>query len=144
MPAEATPITVNLTVNITQFRALGGVFPVSATYTASSTSPNVKVIAGNIIIKSRERTIMVFQLPVPDYVFVGATFDAPEAGVDVGITEFPQISIDRTAMGNSLTITDVNNPANANKAYSYVLLVQSTSTGEIGLIDPMIVNDGGP
>lgn len=144
MSLDANPALVTLIVNITQFRALGGVFPISATYTATSTSPNVKVIGGNIIIKNRERTILVFQLPVSDYVFVGATFDAPEARVDVGITEFPQIAIDRTTKGNSLTITDVNDPANANKAYSYVLLVQSTKTGEIGLIDPMIVNDIGP
>lgn len=141
MPPESKSIIVNLTVNITQFRTLGGVFPTSATYTVSSTSPKVKVIGGNILIKGSDPTELVFQLPVPDYVFVGATFVAAGKAGDVGITEFPKIVIDRTPKGNSLTITDVNAPENLDKPYNYILLLQNTRTGDIGLIDPIIINE---
>jgi hypothetical protein len=141
MSLPLKPAIVNLTVNITQFRVLGGVFPISATYTATSSSPNVRVINGNIIVKGRDPASFVFQLPQPGYVFVGATFVAPGTAGDVGVTEFPMIVIDRTSKGNSLTITDANVAQNVDKVFSYILLVQNTLTGEIGLIDPAIVSE---
>jgi len=144
MPPEVTPIVVNLAVDITQFRALGSVFPIGATYTVSSTSPDVKSVGGNIIIKSRRPTTLIFSFAQPQYVFVGASFNTSESRVDVGRTEFPRLAIDRSEKGNSLTVVDANDPANAGKIFSYILLVQSTTTGEIGLIDPQIINDTGP
>lgn len=144
METQSSPVSVTLAVSVNQFRALGGVFPISATYKVVSASPNVKVIGGTIIVKGTQPATLVFQLTDTNYVFVGASFDASAAGPDVGTTEFPSVTIDRTPAGNKLTIIDANDPQNIGKAYSYVLLVQSALTAEIGLIDPNIINDGGP
>jgi hypothetical protein len=144
METQASPVSVTLAVSVTQFRPLGGVFPVSATYKVVSASPDVKVIGGSVIVKGTQPATLVFQLADKNYVFVGATFNASAAAPDVGTTEFPSVTIDRTPTGNKLTVIDANDPQNLGKAYSYVLLVQNTQTAEIGLIDPMIINEPRP
>ena len=134
-----------VSVNITQFRPLGSVFPVSATFGIAAGSPGVTLTPGNsIVVAGSQPATLVFQLATPGFVFVGATFDSPAAGTDVGSTEFPSVTIDRTRQGNTLTVTDANTTQDAGKGYSYVLLVQNTVTGEIGIIDPMIISDPGP
>lgn len=144
METQSSPVSLTLAVTITQFRALGGVFPISANYKVISASPDVKILGGNIIVKGDDPANLIFKLTDRNYVFVGATFDAPAAGPDVGTSEFPTVVIDRTPAGNTLTITDANVPENLGKAYSYVLLVQNTQTAEIGLIDPNIINEPRP
>lgn len=135
------PVVVTLSVTITQFRTLGGVFPTSATYAVISAPPNVKIIGGNILIKASQPVTVIFKLSNAAFVFVGATFAAPGQPGDVGITEFPAIAIDRTPAGNSLAITDLNRPENLNKPYNYVLFLQNIATGDIGMIDPIMVNE---
>jgi hypothetical protein len=144
METQPSPLGLTLAVTVTQFRPIGGIFPISATYKVVSASPGVSVFGATIVIKGSQPAKLVFQLTDKNHVFVGATFDATGATPDVGTTEFPSIVIDRTATGNTLTIIDANDPQNIGKAYSYVLLVQSALTAEIGLIDPNIINDGGP
>jgi hypothetical protein len=144
METQTSPATVILAVSVNQFRALGGVFPISATYKVVSSPPNVKIIGGNVIVKSDQPATLIFQLTDKNYVFVGATFNANGTTPDVGPTEFPSVTIDRSAAGNKLTIIDANDPQNRGKAYSYVLLVQNTATAEIGLIDPQIINETYP
>lgn len=140
-------ITANLKIDILQFRPLGGVFPITATFSLIDTGPDVKVVEGNIFVTEKEPVSLVFQLSNPAFVFVGVAFDAQTPDSDVGATEFPTVTINRLATGhpprNSLTVLDANNPANKNKRYTYALLIQKKSTGEIGLIDPIIINDGG-
>jgi hypothetical protein len=141
-------ITANLKVDILQFRPLGGVFPITCSISLIEPSSGVKVHEGNIVVTDKEPASLVFQLSNPAYVFVGVAFDAQTPDSDVGATEFPTVTINRLATGNpprnSLTVLDANNPANAKKRYTYALLIQKKATGEIGLIDPVIINDGGP
>ncbi len=144
METQTSPVTVTLAVSVNQFRALGGVFPISATYKVLSASPDIRVIGGSVIVKGSQPAVIVFQLTDKNYVFVGATFDATAATPDVGTSEFPSVTIDRTPAGNKLTIVDANVPENLGKTYSYVLLVQNTQTAEIGLIDPNIINEPRP
>ncbi len=144
METQPSPLSLILAVTVTQFRPIGGIFPISATYKVVSASPGVSVFGATIVVKGSQPAKLVFQLTDKNYVFVGATFDANGTTPDVGTTEFPAIIIDRTSAGNSLTITDANDPSNLGKVYGYVLLVQNTLTAEIGLIDPNIINDTGP
>lgn len=145
MQIQGTPsISVTLAVTVAQFRPLGGVFPITATYAIVSASPGVTVTGADITIQSSQPATVAFQLTDPAYVFVGATFDADVSGTQVGTTEFPLITINRTSLGNTLTVADANVAKDAGTAYNYILLVQNTATGEIGIIDPMIVSDTGP
>lgn len=141
MQSTTNAFGATLSVNIQQFRPLGGVFPISALFSIVTASPGVQVQGGNIVITSNQPATLVFQLVTPGFVFVGATFDSSNAGTDVGSTEFPSIRIDRTSAGNSLTVTDSNIAQDVNKAYDYVLLVQNSATGEIGIIDPAIITE---
>jgi len=144
MPPGNNPIVVNISVTITQFRTLGGVFPTSATYDAPSPPPGVKVIGGNILIKSTAPTKLVFQLPSETHVFVGACFASPTEPGNVGLTEYPSVLIERNPKVNTLTITDLNLQENMGIPFNYVLFVQHTETGDIGMIDPIIINEKEP
>lgn len=141
---KAGPTSATIAVSIDQFRPLGSVFPITATYSVLTASPNIKVKGGYIAIIGSQAATLTFQLTEPGYVFVGATFDAVAAKAQVGTVEFPNITINRTPGGNTLSILDANLGKDAGTAYNYILLVQDTSTGDIGLIDPIIRDDPGP
>jgi hypothetical protein len=149
MQVTSSPMpSANILITITQFRPIGGVFPISAVFTMPNPLPGVTVSNGDIIVNSRAPVNLTFQIADPAYVFIGAAFDTKEPDTDVGAFEFPTITINRSPASNlppnCLSVTDANLQRNANKGYSYVLLVQSTATGEIGLIDPMIINEPRP
>lgn len=133
------PLKATLAVTIKQFRPLGGVFPISYSMGIIEASPGITVNDANIIIPGEQPTVITFKLTTPGFVFVGASFDADVDGTDVGSDEFPSITIDRSAAGSSLTINDANLAQDVGVAYSYILLVQNASSGEIGIIDPMII-----
>lgn len=141
-------ITSLINVAITQFRPLGGVFPISCVFAQNQPVPGINVSNGNIVVKTSGPVNLVFQIADPVYVFVGAAFDTKTPDTDVGALEFPVVTINRSPASNlppnCISIVDANLQQNLDKGYSYVLLVQSTATGEIGLIDPMIISETGP
>jgi hypothetical protein len=138
-------ITAHIVVSISQFRPLGGIFPISAKLEARPPVPGVSVSNGTIIIKGTQPVTLIFQMPDTAFVFIGVAFDADTPDADVGAEEFPRVTINRTASSNgpanSLIVHDANRPEDSGKGYSYVILVQRRATGEIGIIDPVIKNE---
>lgn len=135
--------TATLNIAITQFRPLGSVFPISYVLTQAQPVPGVRVTNGNIVISSTGPVNLIFQISGRAHVFTGVAFDTTEPETDVGALEFPVVTINRSP-ANTLSVIDANLPQNINKAYSYVLLVQSADSGEIGIIDPMIITEPRP
>jgi hypothetical protein len=141
-------ITATINVTITQFRPLGGVFPISNVMTLAEPNPYVTIRDGNIVVKSREPATIIFQLTSNAFLFAGVSFDTKTPDTDVGTLEFPTVTINRSPTNklppNCLAVVDANVPEDAGKNYSYVLLVQNAVTAEIGLIDPGMVNEPRP
>jgi len=141
--AEMITAIINVTIN--QFRPLGGVFPVTAAMELVAPVPGVVFNNGNIVIRTKDPVTLVFQLTGPDFVFVGTAFNTDEPAVDLGVDEFPTVKINRTPtrglLPNSLSVVDANLQKSDGNDYSYVLLIQSTRTGEIGMIDPTVSNE---
>jgi len=138
-------ITAHIVVTITQFRPLGGIFPISTTLEARPPIPGVSISNGTIIVKGKEPVTLIFHMPDLAFVFIGVAFDADTPDSDVGADEFPRVTINRSANHhgptNSLVVHDANRPEDAGKSYSYVILVQRRATSEIGIVDPVIKND---
>jgi hypothetical protein len=82
---------------------------------------------------------IVYQLQDPRYVLLGAAFKSPTGGV--GETEFREILLERDPASSQMTVTDACLPSWDKVNFSYVILVQEASTGNIGLIDPGIETD---
>ncbi len=136
---DPSSLTATLSVTINQFRPLGGVFPISYTMSLVQASSGITASGADITITSSQPANLTFQIATAGYIFVGATVDADTAGTDVGSCEFPDVSITRAASGSSLTLDDANLSNDQGTIYNYILLVQNTATGEIGIIDPNII-----
>ena len=138
--------TLNLTIN--QFRALGGIFPVSATMTLGPGTPDNFTLHGkNVKIELPQgqpsSVTLTFALPDPNYVLLGIAFAANTKGSSsLGRTEFPSVAITRNApggpTGSTMVVTDSCDPSQNAVRFNYVIMVQSVSTAEIGIIDPDI------
>src|ERR1044072_6467 len=69
---------------------------------------------------------LIYQLPDPRYVLLGAAFKAPNG--DVGRLEFRDITLDRDPYGSQMSVTDSCDPRFNNIDFSYVILIQEVST----------------
>lgn len=138
-------ITAVINVTITQFRPLGGVFPISNVMSLAVPNHYVVVRDGTVVVRSREPATIIFQLSSTDYLFTGVAFNAAGQKPDVGAVEFPTVTINRSPTNNlppnCLSVMDANKPQNYGREYSYVLLVQNAATAEIGIIDPGMINE---
>ena len=130
--------TATITITINKFRALGSVFPISATMAMPAT-PGATFDGESITITAPGPAQLTFSLPSNQYVLLGVSFVANtpyNGGTDLGRGEFPLVTITRSnTAGSNLTVDDQNYNE---LPYDYVLLVQSVSDGSIGLIDPFI------
>src|SRR5688500_6618248 len=113
---EPTMITATINVTITQFRPLGGVFPISNVMTLAEPNPYVTIRDGNIVVKSRDPATLIFRLTSVAFLFAGVSFDANSPKTDVGALEFPTVTINRSPRNglpsNCLAVVDANAPGN--------------------------------
>jgi hypothetical protein len=83
---------------------------------------------------------LIYQLPDPRYMLLGAAFKAEDSSV--GQVEFPTVAISRDPYGSEMMVTNSCAHSSDGKEYHYVILVQEVATANIGLIDPDIETDG--
>lgn len=84
---------------------------------------------------------VIFQLPDPDYVLLGVAFNPNQADVPGSRAEFPEVDILRTPPVSQLTLTDNSLKMFSDVDFNYVILIQQVETGQIGVIDPDIINE---
>ena len=161
-PTLASLPTGMLTVTVTQFRSLGALTELQATLSDWSgfhtrpgvpmpePPPTLTLTDNNVTISSTGPIRLIFNLPDPRYVLLGVAWQADVRDNCVGEKTFPTVFIERDSSaqpwwqpvnspGSFLTVTDnAQNPGH----YEYVLLIQDVSTGEIGMFDPGMDNEG--
>lgn len=167
MSPESTPgytplPTGMLTVTVNQFRSLGALTELQATLSGwtgfhmrpgvpmPEPEPTLVLDGNNVTISSDGPVRLIFNLPDPRYVLIGAAWQADVRDNCVGEKTFPSVLVERDSSaqpwwqpvnspGSFLTVTDnAQNPGH----YEYVLLIQDVSTGEIGMFDPSMENEG--
>lgn len=150
---QALP-TDSVTINIEKFRPLGGVFPISATMvlTPGVTQDFPITIDGTNITVEPPAGVPVqleFRLLDPNHILLGVAFATDSTIAPAGQTTFPDIDIQRMVSpegvpaGSRMIVID-NPQGTTPQIFNYVILVQSVTSGEIGIIDPRIVNDVRP
>jgi hypothetical protein len=77
---------------------------------------------------------LIYQLPDPRYVMLGAAFQGPNQSA--GQLEFRDVDLNRDLTGSQMVVTDSCDPQFYGVEFSYVILIQEVATGNIGLIDP--------
>lgn len=82
---------------------------------------------------------LIYQLPDPRYVMLGAAFKSPNGGV--GQVEFRGVGVNRDPYGSQMVVIDACAEECYGIDFSYVILVQEVASGNIGLIDPAIETD---
>lgn len=83
---------------------------------------------------------LIYQLPDPRYVMLGAAFKGPNGGL--GRLEFRSVGLSRDPYGSQMVVTDSCVDKCNDVEFSYVILVQEVGTANIGLIDPGIKTEG--
>jgi hypothetical protein len=81
--------------------------------------------------------VLKFTLNVPLYTLLGLAF-VPSSDDGVGINEFPSIALSRSEGTSLLTVTDDYTKSDDDITFDYLILIQHTTTGNIGAIDPRI------
>jgi hypothetical protein len=81
--------------------------------------------------------VLNFTLDVPQYTLLGLAF-VPSSDDGVGINEFPAISLSRSEGKSLLAVTDDYLKTDDDITFDYLILIQDTTTGYIGAIDPKI------
>jgi len=141
--------TVQITIN--QFVPMNGLIQESPSIDATlaapvntSPQPQTPVFSGTgeqIVITVptgyEGKVSITYQLPTSDYVLLGFSFVNPNGGA--GRLQFPGVEIERDPTGGDATVICSCAPDCYNVNYSYVILIQEVATGNIGLIDPMVV-----
>ena len=131
-------LKATITIKINQYRPLGSVFPISAAMTMPKT-PGISFDGESIIINEKVPAELTFKIPNNKFVLLGVAFAANmrrRSGTNLGQGEFPTVTINRSSQkGSSLTVLDENK---STLPFDYVLMVQSTADGSIGVIDPFI------
>lgn len=84
-------------------------------------------------------TQLTYQLFDPRYVLLGIAFKGPVAGC--GREEFNQLDIYRDDTSSQIIVTDTCDPEYSGVEYQYIILIQDSETGAIGIIDPDIETD---
>lgn len=84
-----------------------------------------------------------YQLPDNRYVMLGIAFTPMDTtDKDVGQAEFPLVSMNRDSDSSEMTVTDMcEERADGRNAFTYGVLIQEVATGNIGIYDPMIINE---
>jgi hypothetical protein len=80
--------------------------------------------------------VLDFTLDVPQYTLLGLAFVPSDDGV--GIDEFPSIALSRSEGTSLLAVTDDYTKSDDDITFDYLILIQHTTTGNIGAIDPRI------
>jgi len=81
-------------------------------------------------------TQLTYQLFDPRYVLLGIAFKGPVAGC--GREEFNQLDIYRDETSSQIIVTDTCDREFSGVEYQYIILIQDSETGAIGIIDPEI------
>jgi hypothetical protein len=81
--------------------------------------------------------VLNFTLDVPLYTLLGLAF-VPSSDDGVGINEFPSIALSRSEGTSLLAVTDDYTKSDDDITFDYLILIQHTTTGNIGAIDPRI------
>lgn len=84
---------------------------------------------------------LIYQLPDPKFVLLGAALKSPDGGV--GRVEFRGVAVNRDPYSSQMLVTDSCASQCFGVKFAYVILVQEAATGNIGLIDPDVETDTG-
>jgi len=145
-PKSAKPMpTGRFTITINKFRPMGVGFPISASMIPDAANPKCITIHNeDITIRGKDPVKLIFDLPNPSYdqgfVLLGIGWAANSGTTTVGMHTFPTVTIDRLPTGSVMTVADHPQDVGIQR-YDYVMLVQNIGTGEIGIIDPSMIND---
>lgn len=84
-------------------------------------------------------TQLTYQLFDPRYILLGIAFKGPVEGC--GREEFNQLDIYRDDVSSQIVVTDTCDPELSGIEYQYIILIQDSVSGAIGIIDPYIETD---
>jgi hypothetical protein len=138
--------TVNLSISNISFQQVPQLSTATLNLLSiSPPSPLWATLLGNeitIVTPQPGGVSLAFQLNDPDYTLIGIDFVNGPAGC-VGRTEFPSVALSRTTTSSTMVVTDndVADQDAPNGLYTFLILVQQTSTGLLGSIDPRVKND---
>jgi len=93
-----------------------------------------------VTVPKKDPGTVVLNFKLPDsagqYTLLGLAFLPSPDGV--GINEFPSISLSRSEGTSLLAVTDDYLKSDDDITFDYLILIQDTTTGNIGAIDPRI------
>lgn len=149
-----------LTLTVTKFRAIGAITQLEAKLSdwngfhmpggqpLPAPTPTLTIDGASFTVSSRYPVRLTFNLPDPQYLLIGIAWESTSGDHSVGAETFPSVLVRRGATlpepyaapvagGSCMTITD---NANLPGTFEYVVLIQETATGEIGILDPGSTN----
>lgn len=111
----------------------------SATPGSSITAPTANSLLVAVPPTYEGSVQITFQLPQSDYVLLGISVNPSKTAkgkVSIGREEFRTITVNRDSSSSQLTVTDACIRKFGGMDFSYLILVQQVSDGQIGAIDP--------